>query len=296
MDAWGLALVVAKWVIYLGQAAASGGVLMLAAVGAWRAEDAAFIRQLSLRLLAAGSVGLLAVVASFFLHTGAFADAGPGGMLDGDLLAFLWDSPIGSAACLRALGILLPLAALCLAPLPGSTAGRLLLFVVLCGPGLLLTGWSFTVVGHVAELGGVHRVLLAVHVVIALCWAGALYPLWLACDSFSPPPLRKIMHDFGSLAVWVVPLLVGAGIVLLWALLDTPWALFTTPYGLALVSKIALVLLILLLAALHRWVLVPRLVDHRAGRQLRRSIAGETLLVLLVLLITALLSSVFGPA
>ncbi len=296
MDAWELALSAAKWLIYLGQAAATGGILMLVAIGLRRPHRAALMPAARRPLLIAGGTGVVAAVASFFLQTGAFAEAGPGGMFDRDLLGFLWDSPVGTATLMRAFGMLLPLAGLCLVMLPGATAGRVLIVAGFCLPGLLLTGWSFTVVGHVVELGGAYRALLALHVVLALCWAGALYPLWLACGSFSPQPLRKVMHDFGSLALWLVPLLLGAGITLLWALLDTPGELFVTPYGLALTLKIALVLAVLLLAALHRWFLVPGLVDDRTGRQLRRSIAGEALLVVLVLLLTAPLSSILGPA
>jgi len=295
MTTWDLALVAAKWLIYLGQAAATGGVLMAAAAAALHPGETALRRSLSRRLLAVGSLGLAAVAASFFLHTGAFADAGFRGMFDRDLLPFLWDSPIGSSAVLRGLGIALPLAALMLGPLAATTAGSVLVYLVFCVPGLLLTGLSFTQVGHVAELDGLRRGLLALHVVLALSWAGALYPLWLACARFPPGVLRNIMHGFGSLALWLVPALLAAGVALLLALLDTPWELFTTPYGLVFLLKLLLVLAVLLLAALHRWRLVPALAGPHSCMLLRRSLAGEALLVAIVLLVTALLSSVLGP-
>lgn len=295
MSTWDLALVAVKWLIYVGQAAATGGVLMAIVIVAWRPGDTILQRTLSKRLLAVGSLGLVAVAASFLLHTGAFADAGFEGMFDPDLLAFLWDSPIGSSSVLRALGIALPLAALILVPVGGSMAGSVLVSAAFCTLGLLLTGLSFTQVGHVAEMDVLRRGLLALHVVLALCWAGALYPLWLACTRFPPGTLKILMHGFGSVAVWMVPPLLAAGVALLLALLDTPWQLFTTPYGLVFVLKLTLALAILLLAALHRWRLVPALTGASSGRKLRVSIVAETVLVALALLVTALVSSVLGP-
>ena len=295
MDFWELALVIAKWFIYVGQAAASGGILTLAVIDMRRPHHVPLLPD-ARRLLMAGCAGVVAAVASFFLQTGAFADAGLGGMFDQDLVAFLWDSPVGTATLMRAFGMLLPLAGLCLALVMGAASGRLMIVAGFCVPGVLFTGWSFTMDGHVVELGVAHRALLALHVVLALCWAGALYPLWRACGRFSSQALKDLMHDFGSLAMWLVPLLLGAGVALLWALLDAPWELFVTPYGLAFTLKIVLVLAVLLLAARHRWVLVPALFDDCTGRQLRQSIAGEALLLAMVLLLTALLSGVIGPA
>ncbi len=295
MNTWDLALVAARWLMYIGQAAASGGIIMLVAIAARHPHEAVLAGFLRKRLMALGSVGVAAVVAGFFLHTGAFADAGLKGMLDRDLLGFLWSSPIGTSSALRVLGIALPLAALWLASSPGKTAGGLSVYLVLCPAGLLLTGWSFTQVGHTAEMDGLRRAVLALHVVLALCWAGALYPLWLACGRLPPGPLRIMLHGFGSVALWLVPALLAAGFTLLLVLLDSPRELVTSAYGMGFTVKLLLVLGILFLAALHRWRLVPALADARSCGKLRLSIAVETLLVASVLLITALLTSVLGP-
>ena len=65
------------------------------------------------------------------------------------------------------------------------------------------------------------------------------------------------MHHFGRAAIAVVLLLIGAGVILILQLVGSVQAMIGTPYGLSLCAKLMLVAVILLLAAHHKWRLVP---------------------------------------
>lgn len=283
-DIWGFAAIPAKLMLYIGVMGAAGLVivqivfadLLVPLRGRLRAQVRAFAG------LALGAAAL------GFLLRGAALTGDASGMIDPEMLGLLWQTPVGDALVFRVLGALIVIAGLYL-PLVGR-------WVSLIGGVLLM--WSFAQLGHVPELDqtGV-RLLLVLHLAGIAFWIGVLDPLRLL--SRRPAQIEQaalLGERFGKVAALAVPVLLLAGLGIAWLLLGDLRALVSTGYGLALLVKLALVGLILMLAAANKLRFVPamRRGDDRAARHLARSIEIETMVILGVLAVTAVLTSVMA--
>lgn len=164
--------------------------------------------------------------------------------------------------------------------------------------GVCLVLGSFVVSGHTVTAGS--RLLLApllgLHVLAASFWLGALWPLRQLARRMEPVALATLLRAFSRIAVRLVPLLGLAGIAMACLLLPGIAAL-GTPYGFLLCGKAVLFACLLGLAALNRQRLTPALEQgsYTAVRVLRRSLAAEYALVVLVLCVTAALTGVYSP-
>ena len=146
-------------------------------------------------------------------------------------------------------------------------------------------GLAFAASGHASTTAP--RILsvpaVFLHGVCVAIWVGSLLPLAAIVRGGD----RIALERFSRLIPVPVLLLIATGIALAFLQLDRPDALWTTSYGLVLSSKLAIVLVLLALAALNRYVLVPRLAV--AGtRRLVRVIATEFLLAVVILGIVGL--------
>ncbi|MFT3691370.1 copper resistance protein CopC [Paenirhodobacter sp.] len=145
------------------------------------------------------------------------------------------------------------------------------------GVAVLLAGLAAAAAGHAATapLQLVMRPAVALHVMAAALWIGALWPL--ARSLTDPAPLRR----FGRRIPWIVALLVGSGCVIAGVQLGRPAALWETDFGRVLGLKLALVAVLLLVALVNRLWLAPR---AEAGdiRPLRRAIVVELVLAALI--------------
>jgi len=105
------------------------------------------------------------------------------------------------------------------------------------------------------------------------------------------------MKRFGELALYVVGALIAAGVVLLWILIGSPLALFDSAYGRLVAIKLLIVAGLLSLTAVNKLLLTPALLrgDVSALRRLRRSITIELALAGLILIVTAVFTTVTGP-
>ncbi len=281
-----------KLLIYLGGAAVIGG-LFIAVLTKGQLSLVTSIRWF---VLLGACIGLFAVGINFFAQVGSFAESGWEGMVDNTYIAMLWDSSIGQSVGLRAGAFGLALVLIVLAwfrpiderfPRSLTTA----FFVVAA----LLLAASFNLIGHSTELPVLIRLLLSVHVLIALLWMGSLFPLWKACRTMDVSSLQALMHRFGVIASGLVGLLILCGGVVAYHLLGSVMELVTTPYGLMLLVKVAFVALILGFAAWHRFRLVPELVAENGVARLQRSIVWEGVVGLVILVVTVLLTTVVGP-
>jgi copper transport protein len=167
------------------------------------------------------------------------------------------------------------------------------------GPlGAVTVAASFAFTGHTVPwdslwLSG----LLVLHLLAIAFWAGAFWPLLVATRHSDRNGVAQLMAAFSVMATIVVPLLVGAGLVMAWRLVGSWSALTTTAYGLTLLAKILIVAGMLSLAALNKWRFVPALQQGKdALERLRRSILGEAALAGVVFIATAVLTSVPPPA
>ena len=167
------------------------------------------------------------------------------------------------------------------------------------GPlGALMVAASFAFTGHTAPLDSFWLSgLLVLHLLAIAFWAGAFWPLLVATRHSDRNGVAQLMAAFSVVATIIVPLLVGAGLVMAWRLVGSWNALATTAYGLTLSAKILIVAGMLGLAALNKWRFVPALRQGEdAPGRLRRSILAEAALAGAVFVATAALTSVPPPA
>ena len=274
-DIWCLATITVKWLLYLGVLGASGTVMTAALFGL---ED---VRRVALKF---AMIGLCAALLSFMLK-GASLTGDATGMIDPEMLGLLWITQNGSTLMLQMAGLAVLVV--------GLGLGRIGLVVSTFGALAALT--SFAAFGHVYEreswlLSGV----LLLHLIGVAIWIGILSPLRrLASDPQASTEAASLGHRFGQVAMVTVPILILAGAMLIYTLAGSVTAMVSTSYGLALSAKVTCVALLLGFAAANKLRFVPRLKagELAAGQQLARSIAFEWALVLVILVITATLTS-----
>jgi copper transport protein len=117
-----------------------------------------------------------------------------------------------------------------------------------------------------------------IHGVCIAFWVGSLLPLAIAVRAGD----RVALERFSRLIPLPLVVLIASGIVLAYAQLDRLDALWTTNYGRVLSAKIVIVMVLLVLAALNRYVVVPRLAIAGA-RRLVTIIAAEFALAVIIL-------------
>ncbi|CUH78717.1 Putative copper export protein [Tritonibacter multivorans] len=299
-DIWGLAAILAKFVLYVAAFGTAGLVIVRIVFAAATAPLAKRIQKQTLGLAV---LTLLASVLGFALR-GAALTGGADGMTDPEMLALLWQTPVGEALALRLWGAALIVAGLCI-PRKGQSTAQWIAQgiaqwiaqgIVLAGA-LLVLG-SFTQIGHIRGLDQVGAsILLWLHLIGIALWIGVLPPLhYLSRKPEHLGEAAHLGHRFGQIAVIAVPALLMAGLVMGWMLIGSLAGLIQTTYGAVLLIKVALVAVLLGLAAANKLRFVPAMLggDTGAAGHLARSIEIETAVVLLVLAITATLTSVLS--
>ena len=302
MAIWEVLILSTKLAVYLGLSALLGGflILLIAPFIQDKLSQARLLWQTYIIKYMAvfALIGVLATILDFFFQVGALSQSGFTGMFDAVMQNMVAQSALGTVAISR----------LCV----------FIVGLVFCGmvywqltrkitPNFFVTlivaiiqwgsvGYTFMLSGHTVQLDSLYGYALAVHVIIALSWMGALWPLSAACLHLSPTPLYTLMRKFGHLAIGLVSLLLLAGTLLAWELVGSVGNLFNQIYGQSLLLKLGFVNAILLLAAWHKLKLTPKLLTHsNAAIDMRRSIQIEMLIGLCIFLITAVLTTVLGP-
>ncbi len=261
---------------------AAGAALCLALFGRELADSLATARRLGSIAAASGAV---CVVAHLALQAGRMA-GDLSGMLDGSLLRLALTSTAGSASALSVLGLALIACAL--------TARRTGVAVI----GTALVTASFTLTGHTSV--SPHRwilcLLLPAHLLIVAFWFGALPVLYLASLKESPARAARIVDRFSSVATWLVPGILLAGLALA-ALLVANLGVLRQPYGELLLAKLGGFALLMGLASLNKWRLAPAMARADPGALIafRRSVAAELALIVAVLAVTAVMTTLFSP-
>ncbi|NRB05894.1 MAG: CopD family protein [Rhodobacteraceae bacterium] len=274
-DIWSLAMIFAKFFLYLGIFTASGAAFcgVVFKVSDVRPTIGTF-----------AVLGLVAAIAGFSLR-GAALTGDASGMTDPEMLGLLWSTPVGTALSYRVIGLSILIVGLAL--------GRLGLWIAAFGG--LLALWSFATIGHVPDQEMVWLdVLLLLHLAAVALWIGILAPLKRLARDGARPEAALLGHQFGQIAMFFVPLLIIAGLIMSYVLIGSIDALIGTVYGQTLIAKVVLVAGLLGLAALNKLRFVPKLLDgdNQAGHHLDRSISFEWIAVVAILLLTATLTSV----
>ena len=274
-DIWGIAAIITKLALYVGIFTATGTVIaaLVFKLAGYRVVAIAF-----------AILGLIGSGASFSLG-GANLTGDMTGMTDPDMLGLLWSTSVGTALMYRLIGLgLLVL---------GLFIGKRGLWLSVSG-GVLAT-WSFIQVSHISTLeAGLLDLLLVLHLLAVGFWVGILMPLKrLASDRKYWAEAASLGHQFGQIAIVVVPILIIAGGYMGYRLVGSFAALFGTGYGQALIIKVILVALLLGLAAANKLRFIPGLhaKDPKAARHLTKSISLEWIIILAVLGVTAVLTS-----
>jgi copper transport protein len=236
-----------------------------------------------------GVVGVIELgIVGFCLRSEDVLQLPFGKFLYGDLSPISGGTRFGKAFIAMTLGFALVAAFVYLAWL----TGRVVLLVPALGLALAFVA-GLSVSGHDGvDPGSSWNSELAdwVHLSAATLWIGALVSLvvvWAVAGE-----LRRTMFvSFSRLATWLVALVLAAGTYLAIVRLPHFRDLWTQGYGQVLLVKIALVGLVLAWGAIHHFVVRPSVGQAGDGFLARvgRSVAGESLVAIAVLLAAAIL-------
>jgi len=286
---------IVRWLYFLSLALLVGGIgfRMLVVRGPLppRAERR-FFAVTGIGALATLNVGITA----FVLRAEDALQLPFGRLLYGDLSPIVSGTRFGEAFIAMTLGFALVTALLFLAWLTDRRALLWPAFVVglVFASGLSLSGHS------AADAGSSWKSELAdwVHLSAASLWIGGLVQLAVVVLPLAPEVRRAVFLRFSTFATVLVALLIGAGTYLSILRLPHVHDLWTTGYGHVLLVKLGLVSLALAWGAVHRLIVVPDVARGGDGlfRRLPRSVLGESLVGMAVLLVAAVLVDSKPPA
>lgn len=285
---WDLSALVFKLLFYLAVCASIGG---LATIALERHNP--LLARLNARYAIFGSGGGLIVIwLQFIQQIGAFNEDGLGGIFDSEIALMLLESNVGSGTYLRTLAMfLLLIAGVCAYYRPVA-------ITIWAGPGVIgagLLAFSFSVIGHVAELTPLAIVAITLHIVAISWWLGSLVPLLISAKLLDILATQQLMHRFGRVAVAMIAALIVSGGYLIVQLVGSVERALTTAYGQALLLKLLIVVIMLGLGALNKLRLVPDLTRINGSQKLARAIKLEMLLGITILSITAIFTTLTGP-
>jgi copper resistance protein D len=303
--------VVLRALAFVLQLQAAGAVFFTAAFGPALTISLASVRSLA---RATAFAALFAVAAHYLLESGRMA-GDLSGIFDSSLQQMAWTSTTGGAFSVRELGLLLIIAGM-QAGSARLTADRFFKATTAVSPlawlkrlssrgftlvgvsGAVLVAASFALTGHTStnpRRWALAPLLLA-HLLIVAFWFGALAPLCLVTLTESRERMARVVALFSAAAFWLVPVILAAGVAMAVVLLPNVAAL-QTPYGELLLAKVALFGVLLLLASLNKWRFGPALMsgDLLAGRNFRRIVITEYVLIVTVLSVTAVMTTFFSP-
>jgi copper transport protein len=264
------ALWAAKVILYLGLFIGIGGVFF----GTWIAErgnDGA-TRWLMPIMLA----GLVATALSVGLQGLDALDLPLLMVAQGAVWQTGFGTSYGSTALVAACALL---AGLFVAAIRSRRAARGLALAALLGVGLALS-----LSGHAATAAP--RLLTSpsvfLHGICVAFWIGALLPLFAAVRGETRD---RALARFSRAMPYPLAVLVITGVTLAVVQLDRLDALWTTRYGMVLAGKLAAVAVLLALAAVNRYALVPKFeaAGGVAARPLLASLAVELALAVVIL-------------
>ena len=237
-------------------------------------------RKPAVRVRSAATVAaLISDAAILVVHTAVVSGGSLlGVLLDGTLLTAIRETTFGRTGALRLVLLML----LAFAEVPRAAVGR----AVIAGAIIASIAWS----GHaIGTPGTVHVLTDATHLLAAGAWVGGLIPLAWALRSETGDAGSALTSRFSQMGVVCVTALLITGWLNAWFLVGGLHALFGTTYGRLLCVKLALFLVMLVVATINRLTLAPQLPRASARRQIAANATLEVALALLIILIVAAL-------
>jgi copper resistance protein D len=166
-----------------------------------------------------------------------------------------------------------------------AASGVVLAVLASGGHAVMQDGW----------LGIAHQLNDMVHVLSAGAWFGALLPLVITLSMLGKPPFNAqastALRRFSTAGHVVVALTILSGVANSLFIIGLPIG-WSTPYRIMLAAKIAVVLMMTILAATNRYWFVPRI--SRAGASAIHAIRRGTCAEIALGLVAILLVSIFG--
>ncbi len=236
-----------------------------------------------------GIIGLLLALPARLVTVGGGWDA----LTDGSFLLDSLTGPIGVATAVTIAGT----AGLVL--VRPSQPGRSVLFAGLACTLVALGG--FAVEGHTRtkEPGWLIVVSDVVHTSAGAIWLGGVVALAVTLRRTTGPWRARTALDVSWWAMWAVVAVTVTGVVMSMIVLRTFNALADTGYGLALMVKVALVVVLIAIGARNRLLLVPAIEESEmsddpepaewAVRSLKRAVVVELVVFAALLVATATL-------
>jgi copper resistance protein D len=138
------------------------------------------------------------------------------------------------------------------------------------------------------------------HLLAAGAWLGGLVALLAVLSSSAASgdrlesEISHVLMRFSGMGYGTVAILVGTGLVNTWYLAPSLTQLTSSLYGQLLVMKLALFALMLLLAALNRFWLVPAIAGPDAKKtllRLRQHVIGEQVLGVFIIALVSVLGT-----
>ena len=237
-------------------------------------------------------MAIVGTVLWFFAKTGALASQGVTGAFDPLMLRIMWSATPGDAVLVKTLAFFAALIVIIRYQAAQYKPGKM--FYIGLGIPMVAAGISSTLTGHIFEQAMPEHIALIVHIITISWWAASLPLLIQLAYQYPPSHVRRYMLRFGRDAWVPIVLLILTGVGMIYSLADLPEALYRTLYGNIFMVKASLVLMMLGLAAWHKWSLVPMLVCNKPYK-LIRSMKVESIIALFVLLITAVFTTFTGP-
>ena len=164
-----------------------------------------------------------------------------------------------------------------------------------------LAVWSPALVGHTQAYEPRSLLVLtdALHLSAGAIWLGGLVGLAITLPSLSRRPrvAAHVLSRFSTIAAAVLALLTASGVLMAWRILGSWGGLVDTTYGRLLLVKGGLVLVVVMIAALNRFRLLPRVTaggghdqQRRGSALVRRAVVCEAVLLVAVLGLTGFLA------
>jgi copper transport protein len=280
---------IVRWAYFLSLALLLGGLAFRLLLG--RAELPPAAERRFYAVVGVGVVATLEIgIVAFMLRAEDALQLPLGRLLYGDLSSIAGGTRFGEAFIAMTLGYAFVAAFVFLAWL---TDRRFLLWPALALGLAFASGLSLS--GHSAvDPGSSWRSELAdwAHLSAAALWIGGLVQLAFVVWPKAPELRRTAFLRFSRLASGLIAIVLGAGVYLSIVRLPQVSDLWTAGYGRVLLVKLGLVSLALTWGAVHHFVARPAIERESGGpilSRLPRSLAGESVVGMAILLVAAVL-------
>ncbi len=292
MDAFSLLALLGKLLVYLATANA-----ISVALFPWSKKATNINNEINQYYLISLVVGFIGTLLFFLAQVGMFADEGLIGILDLFMISMVWSSAIGDSTLLRLIAItsLLLLMIVKVKFSNRSTSYRYAtksLDVI----ALSVLVVSYTSVGHIAEKDLFTKVSLMLHIVAMSLWIGALYPLFLACRKSRGENIFVLMDYFGRVAITYLLVLISTGMFMFYEVSGGIEKMLFSSYGQIFLVKLSIVGIILMIAAYHKWLLVPSIQHNNENiYKLQKSLKVEGGIAWLIFIVTSIFTTLISP-